>query len=402
MQRIIALLPAFVAASLSLVFAGGETTVAPFGWSAVIVVYVRATLPLAVVAAHGACALWPGLRHRGAIMLLVPCGLLLGWLTLQYGGSLGPSLKQQQEVGGAVRMVIRILWPFALQLPWTLLALQRGGEMKEDQPKPPEFNPLRALGLTVAALAIALVLPNVYVDDVVGRRMREVDDTLQDGQLAKAVKLLERLEHFGASQALLSVEQQVTMKQNRLKDLIMQQPADPRQADERHFEMAQIYRSLGQYGAARIALDDLPDRYPPAAELMAIIYRDHQQWEESARWFRRATRPLTRVSSDEEIIYEVRRLDSLAYVLRAQRKYGRIEKMYNDAIERLPPQEAYFRFQLGRHYELVGRPIEARRQWEEAARIDPEQFQQPVEAAIAGELNSPTPGCLLGPLRSQP
>ncbi|MCH8923307.1 MAG: tetratricopeptide repeat protein [Planctomycetes bacterium] len=401
MQQIIALSLAFAAASLSLVLAGSGKTIAPFGWPAVIVVHALATLPLAAAAAHGACALWPVLRYRWAVVLLVPVGLLLGWLTFQYGGSLGPRLRQH-EVGSLLRMAIRMLWPLALQLPWTLLALQRGGEMKEAQPEPPELKPRRVLGLSMAAVAIAVVLPNVYVDDVVGRRMREVDDTLQDGQLAKAVKLLERLEHFGASQALLSVEQQVTMKQNRLKDLIMQQPADPRQADERHFEMAQIYRSLGQYGAARIALDDLPDRYPPAAELMAIIYRDHQQWEESARWFRRATRPLTRVSSDEEIIYEVRRLDSLAYVLRAQRKYGRIEKMYNDAIERLPPQEAYFRFQLGRHYELVGRPIEARRQWEEAARIDPEQFQQPVEAAIAGELNSPTPGCLLGPLRSQP
>ena len=396
MQKIIALSLAFAAAALSLLLAGGAKTIAPFGWSAVIVVHALATLPLAVAAAHGACALWPMLRHRWAIVLFVPAGLMLAWLTLKYGSATGARLRQQ-EVGGLLQMAIRILWPLALQLPWTLLALQRG----EEDPQPREWQPRRLLGLSIAAVAIAVVLPNMYVDDVVRRRIREVDATVEDGQLVKATQLLEPLEHFGAAQLMRFVEQQVTIQQDRLKELDRQRPANPRQADERQLEMAKIYRSLGQYDAARNALDDLPNRYPAAAELMAIIYRDHQQWEESALWFRRAVGPLAKVASEEEALYEVGRLDNLAYVLRAQRKYGQIETMYVEAIERLPQREAHFHFQLGLHYELVGRPLAARRQWEEAARLDPALFQDEVDKAITGELNSHTPGCLLGPLRSR-
>lgn len=400
MQQIIALSLAF-AAALSLVLAGGEQTIAPFGWRVVIVVHALATLPLAVAAAHGVCALWPVLRHRWAVVLFVPAGFLLAWLTLKYGSATGARLRQQ-EIGSLLRMAIRVLWPLALQLPWTLLALQRGEEMKGQQPEPTEFKPRRMLGLSIAAIAIAVVLPSIYVDDLVRRRTREVDATLKDGQLAKATELLEPLEHFGASQAMRYVEQQVTIKQDRLRELDRKRPANPRHADERQLERAKIYRSLGQYDAARLALDDLPERYPAAAELMAIISRDHQQWDESALWFRRAVRPLIASAAEEEVLYEVGRLDNLAYVLRAQRKYRQIETMYVEAIERLPQQEDHFRFQLGLHYRLVGRPLEARRQWEEAARLDPAQFQDRVDKEIAGEMNLRTPGCLLGPLRSQP
>ena len=411
MQQIVALSLAFAAAALSLLAASDEgQSVSPFGWPAVVVVHALATLPLAVVAARVACAVWPLLRHRWAVVLLLPVGLLLAWWTVQHGAALGPRLAQH-DVGSLARTAFCILWPLALQLPWTLLAQQHGSERSA----PSDWQPRRELGLSAAAVAIAVILPSAYVDDVFRRRTVEVRDTLAQGQLVKAVGLLKRLEQIGASQAMLSVDQRllrpadaldacrqkVTSQRAKLKALERRQPADQLQADQRQIEMAEIHRSLGKYDAARNALADLANRHPQAAELMAFIHRDQQQWVQSARWFRRAARPLSGADSAQGELRETRRLDDLAYVLRAQRKFREIETLYIEAIDRVPRQEAHFRFRLGTHYQWVGRPLEARRQWQTAARLDPARFAKPADDAVLGELNSYTPGCLLGPLHAQ-
>ena len=404
MQPIIALLLAFAAAVLSLLLAGGGKTVAPFGWSAVIVVCALATLPLAVVAARGACVLWPVLRHRWAVVLLVPLGLLLGWLTLQYGGSLGPRLRQQ-EVGGLLRMAIRIFWPLALQLPWALLALQRGGEGSE----PRELKPRRALGLSTAAVAIAVVLPNIYLDDVVRRRIDEVNATLRQGRLAEAVASLEPICQVGASQALVFVVEGRSLArpiearrywEEQIDELVAQVARLRREESTpaARYTIALAQRALGDVAGARRELSDLAEHDAAAALLLAQTYYDEQDWSGAERRYRRAAQ----LAEDHEQPSQLRiAYDALAAVAGQQRRFHEAEAVYLRAIEQLPDEEAHFRFELGRHYKNVGRPLEARRQWESAARLDPAQFQKLVEAAIAGELNSLTPGCLLGPLRSE-
>jgi tetratricopeptide (TPR) repeat protein len=402
MQKNIALSLAFAVATLSLLLAGGQRAVAPFGWSAVIVACALATLPLTVAAASGACALWPVLRHRGAVVLLAPAGLLLGWLTFQYGGSLGPRLEQQ-EVGSLLRMVIRLLWPLTLQLPWALLAFRCGEEPTE----PTELRPGRAIGLTVAAMAIAVVLPNMYLDDMARRRIDDVNVAIGQGRLAKAAAALEPICEAGAWHQRVNTsepglklrptdarrywEEQLDLLKKEVTSL---RRTEPTPATQRAIALAE--RALGDIAAARREISDLADRDSAAALLMAQTYHDERNWSETERWCRRA---VDLAETHEQPAQLRPAFDALAAVSSQQRRFQEAEAVYLRAIDELPQAEAHFRFQLGRHYELVGRPLAARGQWEEAARLDPAQYRELVDAAIAGELNSPTPGCLLGPLR---
>ena len=402
MQQIIALSLAFAAAALSLVLAGGEQTIAPFGWSAVILVHALATLPLAVIAAHAACALWPVLRQRWAVVLFVPAGLLLGWLTFHYGGSFAARLRQQ-EVGGLLLMVVRILWLLALQLPWTLLALQR----REEQHEPRELKPRRMAGLSMVAVAIAVVLPRMYLDDVVRRRIDEVNAALGQGRLVQALESLEPICDVGASHQRVRVveggslvrpiearqywAEQIEALVAEVARLRREKPTAATQ-----YQIALSQRALGDVEGARAELSDLAEHDAAAALLMAQTYYDERDWSEAQRRYRQAARL---AETHEQPSHLRTAYDALAAVAGQQRKFHEAEAVYLRAIEQLPDAEAHFRFQLGLHYQLVGRPLEARRQWEEAAKIDPARFQGEVDKAITGELNSYTPGCLLGPLR---
>ena len=64
-------------------------------------------------------------------------------------------------------------------------------------------------------------------------------------------------------------------------------------------------------------------------------------------------------------------------------------------MQRLPAAAAHFHFQLGRHYQLAGRPVNALEHLHEAAKLDPSRYAAPARPLIE-ELTRSTPGCFVG------
>ena len=51
--------------------------------------------------------------------------------------------------------------------------------------------------------------------------------------------------------------------------------------------------------------------------------------------------------------------DGLAFNARASKRPADAEAAYREGMQRLPAAAAHFHFQLGRHYQLAGRPVHA-------------------------------------------
>ena len=104
-------------------------------------------------------------------------------------------------------------------------------------------------------------------------------------------------------------------------------------------------------------------------------------------------------SDQDESSLKLRRrsIDALAFNAREDRRPQDAEKIYRDAIADLPDAEAaYFHFQLGRHYELGGRPRDALAELQTAARLNPVQFARPV-AVLIDSMRVNSPACVLAP-----
>lgn len=101
--------------------------------------------------------------------------------------------------------------------------------------------------------------------------------------------------------------------------------------------------------------------------------------------------------SVEAAAHRKRVIDGLAFNAREDHRPQDAERLYRSTIDELPAAEAaYFHFQLGRHYELAGRPHNALRELQTAARLSPAQFAGPVEALI-DSMRLHSPACVIAP-----
>src|SRR5207249_4479740 len=110
-----------------------------------------------------------------------------------------------------------------------------------------------------------------------------------------------------------------------------------------------------------------------AALLQAAVLQDRGRWEESSRGYRWALALLAGASATDPgaLGGQVKAYEGLAFNARERKAYREAEATYHEALERLPQAQAHFHFQLGRHYQLGGRPGPALHHLQTAAQLDP-------------------------------
>jgi tetratricopeptide (TPR) repeat protein len=158
-------------------------------------------------------------------------------------------------------------------------------------------------------------------------------------------------------------------------------------------ERARLVGVLGRLDDAAALTEPLQDTDANAAQLLAVVRQKQKRYEESSVLYRKALAVLG--EGPEAIANRVQAYDGLAFNARAMKRPGDAEAAYREAMTRLPAAAAHFHFQLGRHYQLGGRPANALQHLQQAAHLDPSRYAEQARPLIE-ELNRSTPGCFVG------
>jgi len=291
--------------------------------------------------------------------------------------------------------------------------------------QPPPASLLRQFGLLAAALAVAVVVPAVYVDHQVDNRIvKQLNEELLHRQfVVRAMNLLDELCELGITEPSIhplrllkseSTEKVVFGRKDRVapryaRDLLKQVEAHFREqvalreqrkpTKKDRLELAFLYFWLDQMQPAIDVLGELPRQDPRAARLLANIYQQQRQHDDSIAAFRRMIELLNVETGESDTRAKAEAYAGVANGYQALRQFDDAEAVYLEALVEVPGEAAFLRFHLGLHYQWVGRPLEARRQLETAADLDPDRFRGQVAAIFRNEMTELSPGCMLGPLR---
>ncbi len=394
----------------------GETAfrpvASPFGWYHLAVLHLVAVLPVSILMA-GSIVRSLSPRISGVATILgAALALAVAWWTVTGGDVVGLTLEKV-KAGFAVRLGTRIIWCLVLVAPWCWVAYRLTGSTRR------EAGDGDASGLTATVLAVfvACGLPAAYTFHFVREQTAIANNHLSGGRLWKAEPVLAALCEVGSSLPVASpaasgrrVAPRVARDELAAEMAFHAAEAErPPTPDAPAAEQVQYVRHLvvlGKLAQARSALETVADVDASAALLMAAILDQQQQCEQSHRWYATAASLL---SADSAPPTDLRMIayDGLAKTARDLRRYRDAERVYQEAIRELPDQEAYYRFQLGRHYQLGGRPADAMAAFQKAAELRPEQFalEGPQVAGYLKKLREETPTCVLpswGPTSPDP
>ena len=344
----------------------------PFGWWPLLAAQLVAGVPLAVLLASQVPDS-PSRRWVGG-----GAALLAGLTTLALGTAAGP-LLDSAEAGFAGRLLARASWCLALQLPLCLAM-------------PAPSRPPRSLLALPLALLVAVALPGAYAASLARSDTRGAEQLLAEGQLTRALALLDGLHAAGSRQPVAGAPP--GMLRARLVAQVRQyQSAAARSLPtnagrEMLTERARCLAMLGRLDEAAGYLGGLADRDFAAAALLASIRQRQRLFAESSEAYRAAL-----VLANEEA-QQRRAYDGLAFNAREQKDPREAERLYLEALKELPSQRAHFHHQLGRHHSQGNRPSLALTHLREAARLDPANHGESARRLIE-DVRQATPGCLL-------
>lgn len=357
-------------------------TASPFGWPRVLVAHLVTALPLGFVVAQR-------LRSVEGINTAVRgLWVVVGLGVLGLGTLVAPAIGE--GVGGGMGFVpllfLRATFAFALVLPWCVWAAERGGA--------------HGKGVLAVALAIAVLPCGAYADAATAARTEQVQDLLKRERVVRADALLAGLVELGSDQPVTGkppaeVRAQLAPRLARLRrDEGRQLP--PKATPAERFNFALLMIQLERLGDAAAALEPLAPANDTAALLLASVYRDQERWAASDELFagvfeRRSPQYATDTAARDDCVVA---LNGLAFNAREDRRPADAERALTRGVEMFPDRAAGFHYQLGRHFQDIGRPARAVEHLRTAARLDPQQFADPAGRAIRG-LESATPACLL-------
>ncbi len=372
-------------------------TVSPFGWPSLLITHCLTALPLAAVVAG-----WVVTRvKRNSLVAAGVAGLVFA-----AGGSLltGPlgEVLDSFPAEFAARCAVRSLFCFLLALPWAVAA-------RSCSPPSRDSRVMLAVGLVVA-----VVLPGVWADGLAKETAAAAQGEVSANRTTRGRRLLDGVcdldprramadERTGAAEArrqLVSEEKTLTERVAGA-DLSALRPTD-------RLLHANGLVSLDRPAEAEPILRELARTQPqvnlPLARVWHLLGR-HEESDTAARAFLGAAIPEVNKPVDEsnkrqvELRASIRRWCVEAFDLLAENATKRGDNAAREAalregLEVLPAEEAYFRFQLGRHCKLCGRPVDALRELNEAVRLD--RRYEPAAAGMIREVRELTPACLIG------
>src|SRR5262249_15444295 len=153
-------------------------------------------------------------------------------------------------------------------------------------------------------------------------------------------------------------------------------------------ERARLLATLSRLDEAAGQLEGLPEHDFAALALLGAVRQKQRRFAESNDAYRAALR-LAREEEEKRRAY-----DGLAFNAREQQDHAEADRLYLEALDRLPTQRAHFHHQLGRHHHQGNRPALALRHLREAAGLDADRFGASSRRLIS-DIEQGTPGCLL-------
>jgi len=386
----------------------------PFGFPQIVLAQTLAALPLAWVAAAALGEVLPALRYRILVPFWAGIALLLAWLTWRYGDRLGPRLDQN-HLGAGVRLLVRVLWCQLLTFPWALVAVGwTSGEGDHDRTPAmvPSVLAKRALLLTGVLLA-AVAPPLAYINYLAAQKLAAANQALDLGNVVRAMEPLAGLSDLDwhdpavrfpngqvetPADALQLARELIAEAHRQIEHFESQTGGTPREQALRRMAIARTWLRLNRPELARTALEPLLDVQPGAVVLAARARQEEGQWTSAINGYRKAVEMLERANSEDPAVQENywTAYTQMAFCYRELRDFNAAERAYQEALEKLPQREAALRFQLGRHYQLAGRPADAQAQWLRAVQLAPTEFQREVERLSLEQAQGESPGCLVG------
>lgn len=360
-------------------------SVSPFGWPSLLVVQCLAAVPLAAVVAGW---LVKRVKVPSPVPVVVVGGLfaVVGYFTIS---PVGTALDSSADF--AVRCLVRSVVCLLLALPWAVAAKVGG-------------TPAAGSRVVFAVgLVVAFVLPGVWAARLAKENTAAAQNELAAQRMARALPLIDGVCDLDPAREIIEEGGNLKMPaaRKRLTDdlkamadfLARTNPKSLKPSDRLLYADALI--SLDRPADAEPILRDLARTQPPVNLPLARALHLMGQYDESDA----AVRELLAVGLPEaEKNPNVRKacvdgFDLLAESATKRGSNAAREAVLKEALDKLPAEEAYFRFQLGRHYKVSGRPLDAIRELNEAVRLD-KKYEPSAEAMIR-ELRELTPACLI-------
>jgi hypothetical protein len=401
--------PAVLIAWATLYFSGAagdsawRTPVSPFGWHVLTVLHVLAVFPVAALAAAAAVRALSGWPTALLVAAICTIGALIVVWTVSSDGAVGLALEKVRAAFTA-RWGIRVLWSFLLVFPWCVAACRLTAQSAHEVG--------RSMGVATWAMALIVAggLPMVFTLNTVRQQTTEANQYLAAGRFWKAAPLIDALGDVGSTRPVESpaelgrsvspaiARQELAAEIERI-ERETRQPLPSTATVEERVARARSLAAIGRLDAARAAIVPAAEN-GSAAMMLAVVLEEQGQWEASHGWYRTAARLWSESDDPQAMSNWIAAYDGLAKTARDLERHRDAEAAYREAIEASPASEAYFQFQLGRHYQLGGRPLDALAAFRRAAELSPRQFalDGPLAAPHIRALRQETPSCVF-PLR---
>ncbi len=367
--------------------ANDEPILSLFGWPRLLLAHVLSTLPLSLLTSLSLRNEYFPQRSWRNIVLMVIGGISLAVIFRWIGPSLGIFLDPESR-SYFVRLLLRVACCLSLQVPWCLLGLlcvPRSGDMT-----PNDFPVWSRWALVVA---IGVVLPGVYASSVI----QSETNRLNTLPMWLAERAIERVQELGSDPLVQGTRVSAIRKQLngqlRRCEKVVSAPLPPNGSVEEQLKRSNCLIGLGRYAEAESLLQQFASDNPKANLLLGSLHQAQKKWTASSEAYRHALTLLGSESDHKE--EQIIAYNALAFNLREQQKHAEAAKVYQEAMSQLPTQQAFFHFQLGRHYESTGRLPLAGEQFEQAAALEPEQFGKQSQAWLTA-IAQKSPGCFLG------
>jgi len=382
-------------AALAAAAGDAESVVAPFGWIDIAVVHLLTLLPLSLLIAKAVPHpdVWPTSLFVGGTWLVLALGI--AWWTASRGALLAGQFDSSASGFFPARVLIRFLWCLCLQLPWCLSA------KAWMVPSSSVASSWISTGLaTTLGLLCALFLPAVYARSVIDAQTTKAEELLRSGRLVHAQPVVQHLCDVASSKPIGGLkphELRRKIEQNiRAFTNTVSKPLPDSASDKVRLERARAFAVLSRNDEAVQILKPLAQSDASACILLAAVLQNDKRWRESSEAYRAVLRLLDArpVQEAAALAKQVSAYDSLAFNAREQAAYQEAEAIYFEAMAALPAAKAHFHHQLGRHYQLGGRPVLAIEHLETAARLSPEPYGKLSQPYI-DQITLRTPSCLL-------
>ena len=386
----------------------------PFGWNRIIVIHTLFTLVLSWWFARVLAQLIPELIERWMTVVWGGVGVGIALLTFLAGVAVDSFLESTQS-GYTARLVCRIVWCLALQVPWYMMA--RSATPGRSQP--PAFSTANLFGFS---LLTAVGVPVSFLAVFLDQQTAYARDHWQKVELLKARLMVQRLVDVGStvslgkrglgnnSSVLVEVTPDAALRelQNNLvfmQEQITQLKALPR-SPELVLQLARCYLSVGRADDTEAMLKPLAETDPSAAIELAGLYKGMERNDESRRWAEKALRVAQQAkptSEDETALNEniqMQAYEMLTVSAGEAAEFDQAEQYLLEALDRLPSRRAEIHDRLGTHFEFIGELSKASEHQREAARLDPDRFSEP-DSLVEKMLSSGAPVGLARPQSSR-